>query len=325
MDQPFSALVKELLESQRYPEIRESPNGPPIRPYDVSGWTLPMQMDVQTAAVLQPVSPDQRAALRLLEKFTPPPGRVEGEEVISLQAPTLVDVLAADSAPKDGPRYPLSQVTLLAPVPVPPSIRDFFAFEQHVATARANRGSQVPKEWYEFPAFYFTNPAAVYGPDEDVPYPAGTSELDYELEVAAVIGKNQDIAGFTVMNDFSARDIQRREMRVGLGPAKAKDFATSFGPVLVTIDEFDGTSAVMTARVNGEERSRGNLADIHYSWRQILDQASRNTRLRPGDVIGSGTVGTGSILEHDDGRWLARGDVAELEIEGIGTLRNRIA
>ncbi|HEY7260626.1 MAG TPA: fumarylacetoacetate hydrolase family protein [Trebonia sp.] len=252
------------------------------------------------------------------------PGRVEGGEVISLQASTLIDVLAADSAPKDGPRYPLSQVTLLAPVPVPPSIRDFFAFEQHVATARANRGSQVPKEWYEFPVFYFTNPAAVYGPDDDVPYPAGTSELDYELEVAAVIGKNQDIAGFTVMNDWSARDIQRKEMRVGLGPAKAKDFATSLGPVLVTPDEFDGTRAVMTAKVNGEERSRGNLADIHYSWRQILDQASRNTRLRPGDVIGSGTVGTGSILEHNDGRWLARGDVAELEIEGIGTLRNRI-
>ena len=253
------------------------------------------------------------------------PGRVEGDEVISLQAPTLIDVLAADTGPEEGLRYPLSQVTLLAPIPVPPSIRDFFAFEQHVATARANRGAQVPKEWYEFPVFYFTNPAAVYGPDDDIPYPDGTSELDYELEVAAVIGKDAEIAGFTVMNDFSARDIQRRELRVGLGPAKAKDFATSFGPVLVTRDEFDGTSAVMTAKVNGEERSRGNLADIHYSWQQILDRAARNTRLKPGDVIGSGTVGTGSILEHDDGRWLTRGDVVELEIEGIGVLRNRIS
>ena len=253
------------------------------------------------------------------------PGRVEGDEVISLQAPSLIHVLAADRAPGDGPRYPLSAVTLLAPIPVPPSIRDFFAFEQHVATARRNRGSEVPKEWYEFPVFYFTNPAAVYGPGDDIPYPDGTSELDYELEVAAVIGHDQDIAGFTVMNDFSARDIQRRETRVGLGPAKGKDFATSFGPVLVTRDEFDGTSAVMTATVNGEERSRGNLADIHYSWRQILDRASRNTTLKPGDVIGSGTVGTGSILEHNDGRWLTRGDVVELEIEGIGVLRNRIS
>ena len=254
------------------------------------------------------------------------PGRVEGDEVVRLEAPTLIDVLAAGPGEpeQDGPRYPLADVTLLAPIPRPPSIRDFFAFEQHVATARANRGSQVPKEWYEFPVFYFTNPAAVYGPDDDIPYPEGTQELDYELEIAAVIGASQRIAGFTVLNDWSARDIQRKEMRVGLGPAKAKDFATSMGPVLVTPDEFDGTAARMTATVNGELRSLGNLADIHYSWQEILGQAARNTRLCPGDVIGSGTVGTGCILEHDDGRWLSRGDMVELEIEGIGTLRNRV-
>jgi fumarylacetoacetate (FAA) hydrolase len=257
------------------------------------------------------------------------PGRVEGDEVVRLEAPSLLAILAdsslaADSPPEDGPRYPMAEIELRAPIPRPPSIRDFFAFEQHVATARANRGSQVPGEWYEFPAFYFTNPAAVYGPDDDIPYPAGTSQLDYELEVAAVIGRDGGIAGFTVMNDWSARDIQRKEMRVGLGPAKAKDFATSMGPVLVTVDEFDGTHAVMTACVNGEERSRGDLADIHYSWADILGQAARNTRLYPGDVIGSGTVGSGSILEHDDGRWLTPGDVVEFEIEGIGVLRNRV-
>ena len=254
------------------------------------------------------------------------PGRVEGDEVVRLLAPTLIDVLAAGPGKhhQDGPRYPLADVTLLAPIPRPPSIRDFFAFEQHVATARANRGSQVPKEWYEFPVFYFTNPAAVYGPDDDIPYPEGTQELDYELEIAAVIGAGQQIAGFTVLNDWSARDIQRKEMRVGLGPAKAKDFATSMGPVLVTPDEFDTAAARMTATVNGEQRSLGNLADIHYSWPEILAQAARNTRLYPGDVIGSGTVGTGCILEHDDGRWLTRGDVVELEIAGIGTLRNRV-
>jgi fumarylacetoacetate (FAA) hydrolase len=255
----------------------------------------------------------------------PAPGRLDGDEVVRLAAPALIDVLAAGTPPADAERYPLAAVTLLAPIPRPPSIRDFFAFEQHIATARANRGSQVPKEWYEFPAFYFTNPAAVYGPEDEIPYPGGTAELDYELEAAAVIGRDGAIAGFTVMNDWSARDIQRKEMRVGLGPAKAKDFATTMGPVLVTIDEFDGTSATMTAKVNGEERSRGNLADIHYSWQQILDHAGRNTRLYPGDVLGSGTVGTGCILEHDDGRWLTHGDVVELEIEGIGTLRNRIA
>jgi fumarylacetoacetate (FAA) hydrolase len=252
------------------------------------------------------------------------PGRVEGDEVVRLQAPSLLDVLAAAEPPEDGPRYPIGQVAFRAPIPRPPSIRDFFAFEQHVATARANRGSQVPREWYEFPAFYFTNPAAVFGPEEQIPYPAGTSQLDYELEVAAVIGRDGRVVGFTVMNDWSARDIQRKEMRVGLGPAKAKDFATSMGPVLVTVDEFDGTQAVMTARVNGEERSRGDLAAIHYSWAEILDHAARNTRLYPGDVIGSGTVGGGSILEHDDGRWLTPGDVVELEIEGIGVLRNYV-
>lgn len=259
------------------------------------------------------------------------PGRVDGDRIIRLDAPDLISVLAQRGQVADGAALPGAPATLpaagvelLAPVPRPPSVRDFFAFEQHIATARANRGAEVPAEWYEFPAFYFTNPAAVYGPRAEISYPAGTAMLDYELEVAAVIGADGQIGGFTIMNDWSARDIQRKEMRVGLGPAKAKDFATSLGPVLVTPDEFDGTQAVMTARVNGEERSRGDLADLHYSWADILAQAARNTVLRPGDVIGSGTVGTGCILEHDDGRWLVPGDTVELEVAGIGVLRNRI-
>src|ERR1051326_8067699 len=122
----------------------------------------------------------------------------------------------------------------------------------------------------------------------------------------------------------SARDLQRNEMRVGLGPAKGKDFATSLGPVLVTPDEFDGTTGTMIARVNGEERSRGNLSAMYHSWNAVLEQAARNTHLRPGDIIGSGTVGTGCILEHGDERWLQRGDEVELEIEGIGILRNTV-
>jgi fumarylacetoacetate (FAA) hydrolase len=251
-------------------------------------------------------------------------GRIEGDEVVTLGAPSLADVLAAGFDVPDGPRFPLDAVTLRAPIPRPPTVRDFFAFEQHIATARGNRGASVPEEWYEFPAFYFTNPDAIYGTGDEIPYPEGTAELDYELEVAAVIGPDGGICGFTVMNDWSARDIQRKELRIGLGPAKAKDFATSLGPVLVTVDEFDGSSGVMTAAVNGEERSRGELADIHYSWSQILSHASRNTRLHPGDVIGSGTVGTGCILEHNDGRWLKPGDVVECAIEGIGVLRNTV-
>ncbi len=124
------------------------------------------------------------------------------------------------------------------------------------------------------------------------------------------------------MNDWSARDLQRAEMKVGLGPSKGKDFATSLGPVVVTVDEFDGTAGAMVTRVNGEERSRGDVADMHHSWRAIRDHAALNTRLLPGDILGSGTVGTGCILELGDGRWLQPGDIVELEIEGIGVLRN---
>jgi fumarylacetoacetate (FAA) hydrolase len=182
----------------------------------------------------------------------------------------------------------------------------------------------VPEEWYRLPVFYFSNPNAIYGPEDEIPYPEGTEELDYELEVAAVIGAEGRIGGFTVMNDWSARDLQREEMKVGLGPAKGKDFATSIGPILVTPDELDGSSATMVARVNGEERSRGELADMHFSWEQLVAHAGRNTELRPGDILGSGTVGTGCILEHGDGRWLRPGDVVELEVEGIGVLRNRV-
>jgi fumarylacetoacetate (FAA) hydrolase len=252
------------------------------------------------------------------------PGRVEDGNIVQLDAIDLIEVLAARGRVPAIDTWPAGDAQLLAPVPRPPSVRDFYAFEQHVATARAKRGAAVPAEWYEFPAFYFTNPAAIVGPDAEIAYPAGTAELDYELEVAAVIGADGEIGGFTVMNDWSARDLQRKEMKVGLGPAKAKDFATSLGPVLVTTDEFDGSSAMMTARVNGEERSRGNLADLHHSWPAILARAARNTVLRPGDVLGSGTVGTGCILEHGDGRWLVPGDLVELEVEGIGILRNQV-
>jgi fumarylacetoacetate (FAA) hydrolase len=179
-------------------------------------------------------------------------------------------------------------------------------------------------DWYEIPAFYFSNPAAIYGPEDEIPYPDGTSELDYELEAAVVIGADGQIGGFTVMNDWSARDLQRPEMRIGLGPAKGKDFATSLGPIVVTPDELGDLKLTMTARVNGEERSRGNMGDMTHSWDAIVEHAARNTRLRPGDVLGSGTVGTGCILEHGDGRWLEPGDVVELEIEGIGVLRNQV-
>ncbi|HET7044052.1 MAG TPA: fumarylacetoacetate hydrolase family protein [Gaiellaceae bacterium] len=252
------------------------------------------------------------------------PGRIEGDRVIQLAAQTLQAFFTGGGKAREHAEYRLDQVELRPPVLHPPSVRDFYAFEQHVAAAAKLRGREVPPEWYEIPVFYFSNPAAIYGPEDEIPYPEGSAALDYELEVAAVIGDEGRIGGFTVMNDWSARDLQRAEMKVGLGPAKGKDFATSFGPVLVTPDELDGSEAEMVARVNGEERSRGNLRDLYHPWETLVAQAARNTRLRPGDLIGSGTVGSGCILEHGDERWLRRGDVVELEVEGIGILRNRV-
>ena len=250
------------------------------------------------------------------------PGRIEGDRVVELDAPSLTDWLGSGGA--DIGEHALAEVRLRAPIPQPPSVRDFYAFEQHVATARGARGLEMPPEWYGRPVFYFSNPAAIYGPDEEIAFPAESAEWDYELEVAAVIGSEGRIAGYTVLNDWSARDLQRAEMTVGLGPAKGKDFATSLGPVLVTRDELGDLRLEMIARVNGEERSRGNLGDIHWPFEDLAAHAAANTRLVPGDVLGSGTVGTGCILEHGDGRWLGSGDEVELEVEGIGVLRNRV-
>jgi fumarylacetoacetate (FAA) hydrolase len=265
--------------------------------------------------------------------FSPPdrdltrgwPGRIEGDRVIQLAAQTLQSFFSGGGKAREHAEYRLDDVRLLAPVLHPPSIRDFYAFEEHVRRARELRGAgQPPPQWYEIPVFYFSNPAAVYGPEDEIPRPDGVEELDYELELAAVIGGDGQIAGFTVMNDWSARDLQRLEMAVGLGPSKGKDFATSLGPVVVTVDELDAAGLEMVARVNGEERSRGNSRDMHHSWQAIVEHAARSTRLLPGDVLGSGTVGSGCILEHGDGRWLQSGDVVELEIEGVGVLQNTV-
>jgi fumarylacetoacetate (FAA) hydrolase len=208
----------------------------------------------------------------------------------------------------------------------PPSIRDFMAFEEHIRNARANRGQEVPPAWYEIPVFYFTNPGAVFRDGDDIPKPSDTEMLDYELELACVIGADGRPEGFTIMNDFSARDLQRLEIRVGLGPAKGKDFATALGPVLISPDELPPDLDMRAvARVNGEVRTDSRTGGMRYSWDELLAAAARNTPgLMPGEIIGSGTVGRGCILEHDDGRWLQPGDVVELEIEGIGVLRNRI-
>jgi 2-keto-4-pentenoate hydratase/2-oxohepta-3-ene-1,7-dioic acid hydratase in catechol pathway len=238
--------------------------------------------------------------------------------------------------------YPLAEVQLLSPLPAPRSFRDFYAFEEHVKTARGRRGLDMVPEWYDFPVFYFSNHNAFHGPEAEIERPSYSKWLDYELEIACVIGKQgrdikpEDaldyIAGFTILNDWSARDIQREEVKVGLGPAKGKDFATSMGPFLLTLDELEDVrdghrwSLEMTAKVNGQELSRGNFRSIYFSFGELIARASDGVMLHPGDVIGSGTVGTGCILElgTDVHRWLEPGDVVEMEIERLGVLRNRI-
>jgi len=238
--------------------------------------------------------------------------------------------------------YPASDVSLLAPLPKPPSVRDFYAFEAHVIGARRRRGLDIMPEWYQFPVFYFSNHQAIVGPNALIRKPTATSALDYELEVACVIGKEgRDITaeeadsyifGYCIMNDWSARDIQREEVKVGLGPAKGKDFATSLGPYLVTKDELERYRTgerhdlEMTARVNGAELSRGNMRDLHYTFGNMLARASADATLYPGDIIGSGTVGTGCLLElgQEVHRWLEPGDIVELEVTGLGLLRNTI-
>ena len=245
-----------------------------------------------------------------------------------------------------GAAVPLASVRLLAPVGVPPSIRDFYAFEDHVATARKARGLEMDPDWYELPVFYFTNPAAVRGPDDDIAVPAGTEALDYELEVAAVIGVECADVDPADWLDVVA-GLHRDERLVGPrppGPRDAPGPRPGQGQGLRHLARARARharraarrggraarAASMVARVDGVEWSRGHLGSLHFTWGELIAHASRSTVLRPGDVIGSGTVGTGCILElslvHGSDRypWLRPGQVVELEVEGIGVLRNRV-
>ncbi len=229
--------------------------------------------------------------------------------------------------------YSADDVQLVAPLPNPPSLRDFIAFENHIAATSKKRGQPIPPEWYKAPVYYKGNHRTIIGPNDDLSWPLDTTKLDYELELACVIGRQgrdiperlaEDyIAGYTIMNDFSARDIQFQEMACRLGPAKGKDFATALGPCLVTPDEIPDLGALgMVARVNGEEWSRGRFGTIYWSFPQMIAHVSRGETIYPGDIFGSGTVGGGCGLEMD--RYLKPGDVVELEIHPIGVLRTRV-
>lgn len=220
-------------------------------------------------------------------------------------------------------------VRLLAPVPRPNSLRDFMAFEEHVRNAL---GEDPPDIWYEMPVYYKSNADSVVGPGADVEWPEYSDLMDYELELAAVIGKQgtdipaeeaeEYIAGYTVFNDFSARDIQGREMQGRLGPAKGKDFANALGPYLVTADSFDPENATMRAEIDGEIWSEGTAGEMYHSFADIIEHVSQSETLYPGDVFGSGTVGEGCGLEL--GQFLESGDTIRLHVDGIGTLENTV-
>jgi 2-keto-4-pentenoate hydratase/2-oxohepta-3-ene-1,7-dioic acid hydratase in catechol pathway len=238
---------------------------------------------------------------------------------------------ALDGAPI---RHNVSDVRLLAPLPRPNSLRDFLVFEEHLRNVgrTIGRPGQLPPEGYNLPAHYKGNVDAIYGPDDTVPYPGYTEKLDYELEICAVVGrqgrriKEADgesyIAGYTLYNDWSARDIQMREGSVGIGPGIGKDFASSIGPCIATPDEFSVEHSKLEARVDGETWSSGTLANMHFSFPQIIEYITQEADIVPGDLLGSGTIGLGCGFETD--RYLSPGMTVELEAEGIGLLRNRL-
>jgi 2-keto-4-pentenoate hydratase/2-oxohepta-3-ene-1,7-dioic acid hydratase in catechol pathway len=293
----------------------------------------------------------------------PRAGVLDGDDVVDLTAllgapTTLRDVRALLEFGDDSlervrsalqqvraPRVPLRDVKLRAPILQPPTIRDHIAFEEH-ATGQWTReaGGSRMEVWARLPIFYFSNPLRVFGSDEEVPFPAATRQLDYECELAAIVSRegsnileadaDRHIAGFTIFNDWSCRDLQFDESTFGLGPAKGKDSASSLGPWVVTLDEMapyyrDGTLHVQcTVRVNGVVWMEGNGWNMHHTFGAMFERAAQDSRIVPGDVIASGTVGGGSISESVrkgyPARFLQPDDVVEMEVEGIGTLRNKL-
>lgn len=233
----------------------------------------------------------------------------------------------------------VNEAELLAPLPNPSSFRDFMAFEEHILNASKRSNIEMHPNWYKLPAFYFSNHQAIKGPNEEIAIPPNCERFDFELEIAIIIGKegtnikaedaDDYIFGYTILNDWSARDLQLEEMTVSLGPAKGKDAATSIGPYLVTKEELEGNKLgdrydlKMTAKVNGQQVSEGNFKDIYHTFGDMIERSSSGVTLYPGDIIGSGTVGTGCLLELGL-PWLKSGDIVEFEIEKLGVLKNTV-
>jgi 2-keto-4-pentenoate hydratase/2-oxohepta-3-ene-1,7-dioic acid hydratase in catechol pathway len=262
--------------------------------------------------------------------------------LLELPNDPLTRLKSALSSARTAQGVSLAGVRLRAPILQPPTVRDFMVYEGH---ANAGGTRQLSDTWYRLPIFYFSNPLCIFGPEDAVPYPSASEQLDYELELAAVIGREASnvaeadafsyIAGFTIFNDWSCRDLQRDEMEARLGPAKGKDSASSLGPWIVTTDELasfirDGRLHVRcTLKVNGVQWMENNAGIMYHSWGAMIERASRDSRIVPGDVLGGGTVTGGSIGEAIrngfPARYLEPGDVVEIEVEGIGVLRNTIA
>lgn len=271
------------------------------------------------------------------------PGHTDLLPLIERGADALLS--AGADALKSGKAVEASGIVALSPIATPPTFRDFYAFEQHVQAGRRWRGLEMDPLWYEIPVFYFSNPYAFRGEGE-VRMTPGATNFDFELEVAAVVGRSgrdlgaqqaeDAIIGYAVLNDWSGRDVQHKEMLLSMGPVKGKDTSTSLGPYLVTKDELEpyrtetGFDRVMTLTVNGVEYSRANWSDVHYSFGEMIAYASRGTEVRAGDVIGSGTCGTGCILElsrthsSEEYPWLEDGDEVVASVEGLGSLRSRV-
>ena len=312
---------------------RTAPAGAPCRlaaALDADGLRW---MDLEDARRALVAAQPARAHNSIL--FRQPVTTLDAHLANGLRVEALADLMDAETdEPMDA-----SALAFGPPILQPPTFRDFYAFEQHVGTMWKRRDMEIPEAWYRLPIFYFSNVSEIRGPGDPVWAPRGSSELDYELEVAALIDTpvrdleasrgEEAIGGYMVLNDWSARDLQREETTVRLGPAKGKDFASSIGPWLVTPDELadarngTGYDLAMTATVNGDELSRGTWSSAHFSFGQMVERASADVRLRPGDLLGSGTVGTGCLLEIRDEklkRYLQPGDVVTLAIERLGEL-----
>ena len=247
--------------------------------------------------------------------------------------------------------YSINEVKLLSPIPLPNSLRDAYSFKQHVETSRANRGLAMIKEFDDFPVYYYSNHNSVKGPGEISIAKELSRKIDYEVEIAVIIGKEginikasdayKYIFGLTIMNDLSSREIQAKEMKLNLGPAKGKDFATSLGPYIVTLDELEEITTLsndteeihfnipLECRVNDKVLSRDNLSNMHWSFSKIIERISMGTRIYPGDVIGSGTCATGCLLELNSNpnakiQWLEDADTVEINAGALGVLKNTI-